>query len=54
MYGSLGTAMALLVWLYIIAVIILVGAEFNALIYPKRLTGQPLDEQLQQELQVTK
>jgi membrane protein len=52
MYGSLGTAMALLVWLYIIAVIILVGAEFNALIFPKRLTGQPLDADLQQELQM--
>ena len=54
MYGSLGTAMALLVWLYIIAVIILVGAEFNALIYPKRLTGAPLDTHAQQELQPTK
>ncbi len=52
MYGSLGTAMALLVWLYIISVIILVGAEFNALIFPKRLTGQPLDADLQRELQM--
>lgn len=52
MYGSLGTAMALLVWLYIISVIILVGAEFNALIYPKRLTGQPLEPELQRELQM--
>lgn len=39
MYGSVGRAIALLVWLYIISVIILVGAEFNALIYPKRLIG---------------
>jgi len=52
MYGSLGTAMALLVWLYIISVIILVGAEFNALIFPKRLTGQPLEPELQRELQM--
>ena len=52
MYGSLGTAMALLVWLYIISVIILVGAEFNALIFPKRLTGQPLEPDLQRELQM--
>jgi len=44
--------MALLVWLYIISVIILVGAEFNALIFPKRLTGQPLDADLQRELQM--
>ena len=39
MYGSVGMAIALLVWLYIISVIILVGAEFNALMYPKQLTG---------------
>jgi membrane protein len=50
LYGSLGTAIALLVWLYIISVIILVGAEFNALIFPKRLTGQPLEPDLQREL----
>jgi membrane protein len=29
-YGSLGTAIALLFWLYIIALSVLVGAEFNA------------------------
>jgi membrane protein len=29
-YGSLGAAIALMVWLYIIALIVLVGAEFNA------------------------
>jgi membrane protein len=52
LYGSLGTAIALLVWLYIISVIILVGAEFNALIFPKRLTGQPLEPDLQRELQM--
>jgi len=52
MYGSLGTAMALLVWLYIISVIILVGAEFNALIFPKRLTGQALEPDVQRELQM--
>jgi membrane protein len=52
MYGSLGTAMALLVWLYIISVILLVGAEFNALIFPKRLTGQPLEPDVERELQL--
>ena len=52
MYGSLGTAMALLVWLYIISVIILVGAEFNALVFPKRLTGQALEPDVQRELQM--
>jgi membrane protein len=34
-YGSLSAAIALLVWLYIVSVIILLGAELNAQIYPK-------------------
>jgi membrane protein len=34
-YGSLGAAIALLVWMYIVCIIILVGAEFNALVYPR-------------------
>ena len=34
-YGPLGVAIALLVWLYIISFIVLIGAEFNALIYPR-------------------
>ncbi len=33
-YGSLGTAIALLVWMYILSIIVLVGAEFNALLHP--------------------
>src|SRR5205085_6374359 len=36
-YGPLGAAIALLVWLYIISFIVLLGAEFNALIYPRPL-----------------
>ena len=32
-YGSLGAGIALLVWLYIIALSVLIGAEFNAQIY---------------------
>ena len=35
LYGSLGTAMGLLLWLYILSVIVLVGAEFNAMLYPR-------------------
>ena len=35
-YGSLATAIALLVWMYIIAVIVLMGAEFNAQLFPKK------------------
>ncbi len=34
-YGSLATPIVLLIWLYIISVIVLVGAEFNALVYPR-------------------
>jgi membrane protein len=34
-YGPLGAAIALLVWLYIVSLIVLVGAEFNALIFPR-------------------
>jgi membrane protein len=34
-YGSLSAAIALLVWLYIVSIILLLGAEFNAQVYPK-------------------
>jgi membrane protein len=34
-YGSLATAIVLLVWMYIISVIVLLGAEFNALLFPR-------------------
>jgi membrane protein len=39
LYGSLATAIALLVWMYIISVIVLIGAEFNALLFPRLLSG---------------
>ena len=35
-YGSLGAAIAVLVWLYLVSIVIMIGAEFNALIFPKR------------------
>jgi membrane protein len=35
-YGSLGAAIALLVWLYIVSAIVLVGAELNAQFYPRQ------------------
>ena len=40
-YGSLGVGIALLVWMYMISLIILVGAEFNAMLFPRcsSLTG---------------
>jgi membrane protein len=34
-YGSLATAVVLLIWLYIMSIVVLVGAEFNALLYPR-------------------
>src|ERR1700726_2896009 len=36
-YGSLGVAIALLVWMYMISLVVLIGAEFNAMIYPRGL-----------------
>lgn len=38
-YGSLGGAIAILIWLYIVCLIVLFGAEVNALLYPRALTG---------------
>ena len=34
-YGSLGVGIALLVWMFFISFIVLVGAEFNALLFPR-------------------
>lgn len=42
-YGPLGAAIALLVWLYIISIIIMVGAEFNALACPREVAGPPVE-----------
>jgi membrane protein len=38
-YGSVGTAIALLIWLYMVSLVILIGAEFNAIRYPRYLFG---------------
>jgi uncharacterized BrkB/YihY/UPF0761 family membrane protein len=38
-YGSVGTAIALLIWLYMVSLVILIGAEFNAVRYPRYLFG---------------
>jgi len=40
-YGSLATAIVLLVWMYIVSVIVLVGAEFNAQLFPRVVTEMP-------------
>jgi membrane protein len=37
-YGSLATAVVLLIWMYILSLVVLVGAEFNALLYPRPAT----------------
>src|ERR1700687_4988543 len=41
-YGSLGVAIALLVWMYMISLVVLVGAEFNAMLFPRAMLGEEL------------
>ena len=43
-YGSLSAAIALLVWLYIVSVIVLFGAELNAQVYPKQADNGVTEE----------
>ncbi|HUZ04539.1 MAG TPA: YihY/virulence factor BrkB family protein [Acidobacteriaceae bacterium] len=38
-YGSLGAGIALLIWLYIILISVMIGAEFNAELYPKPIAA---------------
>ena len=42
LYGSLGVAIALLVWMYMVSLVILVGAEFNAMLFPRAWLGREL------------
>jgi len=44
LYGSLGVGIALLVWMYIISLVVLVGAEFNAMLFPRARLGIELIE----------
>jgi membrane protein len=49
-YGSLGVSIALLVWMYLISLVVLIGAEFNAMLFPRGLTKcitPPTDDQEQ-------
>ena len=39
-YGSLATPIVLLIWLYIMSIIVLIGAEFNALVYPRAIKAK--------------
>jgi membrane protein len=40
-YGSLGVGIALLVWMYLISLVVLIGAEFNAMLFPRCVTKTP-------------
>jgi membrane protein len=42
LYGSLGVSIALLVWMYMISLVILIGAEFNAMLFPRAKLGKEL------------
>jgi membrane protein len=37
-YGSLGVGIALLLWMYLISLVVLIGAEFNAMLFPRCLS----------------
>ena len=49
-YGSLSAAIALLVWLYIVSVIVLLGAEMNAQVFPKILEIEKEKQKVKAEL----
>ena len=53
-YGSVGSAIALLIWLYLISMVVLVGAEFNALRYPRFLFGAHSEIKPETEVPVKK
>jgi membrane protein len=40
-FGSLGVGIALLVWMYLISLVVLIGAEFNAMLFPRAVTKLP-------------
>jgi membrane protein len=49
-YGSLGVGIALLVWMYMISLVVLVGAEFNAMLFPRAVLGRELSQAGNQKL----
>jgi membrane protein len=44
LYGSFGVGVALLVWMYMVSLVVLIGAEYNAMIYPRAQLGKELTE----------
>ena len=42
-YGSVGVSIALMIWMYIVSLIVLFGAEFNALIFPRAVVQMRRD-----------
>jgi membrane protein len=44
LYGPLGVGIALLVWMYMISLVVLIGAEFNAMLFPRARLGIELIE----------
>src|SRR5271169_1377747 len=40
-YGSLGVGIALLLWMYLISLVVLIGAEFNAMLFPRGVMKAP-------------
>jgi membrane protein len=48
-YGSVAAAVALLIWLYLVSMVILIGAEFNAVRYPRFLFGAHSDIGIEQK-----
>jgi membrane protein len=49
-YGSLATAIATLVWLYITSLSLLFGAEFNAQVFPKEELARPRREAVRDDI----
>lgn len=50
-YGSLGVGIALLVWMFLLSFVVLVGAEFNAIVFPRRPTAP---DQMSERMQDTR
>jgi len=48
-YGSLGAAIALLFWLYLVALCVLIGAEFNAQVAAQRQHADSMEVALENE-----